>query len=60
MRRGFAACFGALAVLAGIAVGRPAGAFEAWDGRLQVHGELIFSDGSFLQSLLTSPCHFAN
>jgi hypothetical protein len=33
---------------------------ECSGGRLQVHGELIFSDGSFLQSLLTSPCHFAN
>jgi hypothetical protein len=32
---------------------------ECSGGRLQVHGELIFSDGSFLQSLLTSPCHFA-
>jgi hypothetical protein len=30
---------------------------ECSGGRLQVHGELIFSDGSFLQSLLTSPCH---
>jgi hypothetical protein len=30
---------------------------ECDGGRLQVHGELIFSDGSFLQSLLTSPCH---
>jgi hypothetical protein len=30
---------------------------ECVGGRLQVHGELIFSDGSFLQSLLTSPCH---
>ena len=33
---------------------------ECSGGRLQVHGELIFSDGSFLQSLLTSPCHFEN
>jgi hypothetical protein len=33
---------------------------ECAGGRLQVHGELIFSDGSFLQSLLTSPCHFEN
>lgn len=33
---------------------------ECSGGRLQVHGELIFSDGSFLQSLLTSPCHLAN
>lgn len=33
---------------------------ECSGGRLQVHGELIFADGSFLQSLLTSPCHFAN
>jgi hypothetical protein len=32
---------------------------ECSGGRLQVHGELIFTDGSFLQSLLTSPCHFA-
>jgi hypothetical protein len=32
---------------------------ECSGGRLQVHGELIFADGSFLQSLLTSPCHFA-
>jgi hypothetical protein len=31
---------------------------ECSGGRLQVHGELIFTDGSFLQSLLTSPCHF--
>jgi hypothetical protein len=30
---------------------------ECSGGRLQVHGEMIFSDGSFLQSLLTSPCH---
>jgi hypothetical protein len=30
---------------------------ECSGGRLQVHGELIFTDGSFLQSLLTSPCH---
>jgi hypothetical protein len=30
---------------------------ECAGGRLQVHGELIFSDGSFLGSLLTSPCH---
>jgi hypothetical protein len=30
---------------------------ECSGGRLQVHGELIFADGSFLQSLLTSPCH---
>jgi hypothetical protein len=30
---------------------------ECSGGRLQVHGELIFSDGSFLESLLTSPCH---
>jgi hypothetical protein len=30
---------------------------ECVGGRLQVHGELIFADGSFLQSLLTSPCH---
>lgn len=30
---------------------------ECAGGRLQVHGELIFTDGSFLQSLLTSPCH---
>jgi hypothetical protein len=33
---------------------------ECSGGRLQVHGELIFTDGSFLQSLLTSPCHFEN
>ena len=33
---------------------------ECSGGRLQVHGELIFSDGSFLQSLLTSPCHLEN
>jgi hypothetical protein len=33
---------------------------ECSGGRLQVHGELIFSDGSFLQSLLTSPCHDAD
>jgi hypothetical protein len=32
---------------------------ECSGGRLQVHGELIFTDGSFLQSLLTSPCHNA-
>ncbi|HVS99624.1 MAG TPA: hypothetical protein VHE08_03835 [Solirubrobacterales bacterium] len=30
---------------------------ECSGGRLQVHGELTFTDGSFLQSLLTSPCH---
>jgi hypothetical protein len=41
--------------------GRKVGYVEAEcsGGRLQVHGELIFADGSFLQSLLTSPCHFA-
>jgi hypothetical protein len=33
---------------------------ECSGGRLQVHGELIFGDGSFLQSLLTSPCHIEN
>jgi hypothetical protein len=33
---------------------------ECSGGRLQVHGELIFTDGSFLQSLLTSPCHTAD
>jgi hypothetical protein len=33
---------------------------ECSGGRLQVHGELIFTDGSFLQSLLTSPCHSSN
>jgi hypothetical protein len=33
---------------------------ECSGGRLQVHGELIFADGSFLQSLLTSPCHNAD
>jgi hypothetical protein len=38
MRRGFAACFLGLVVLAGVAITRPASAFEAWDGRLQVHG----------------------
>jgi hypothetical protein len=32
---------------------------ECSGGRLQVHGELIFADGSFLESLLTSPCHTA-
>jgi hypothetical protein len=30
---------------------------ECSGGRLQVHGELIFAEGSHLQSLLTSPCH---
>ncbi len=38
MRRGFAACFLGLVVLAGLAIARPAAAFEAWDGRLQIHG----------------------
>jgi hypothetical protein len=39
--------------------GRKVGYVEAEcsGGRLQVHGEMIFTDGSFLQSLLTSPCH---
>jgi len=30
---------------------------ECVGGRLQVYGKLIFTDGSLLQSLLTSPCH---
>jgi hypothetical protein len=30
---------------------------ECSGGRLQVYGKLIFADGSFLPSLLTSPCH---
>ncbi len=30
---------------------------ECSGGRLQVNGKLIFADGSFLPSLLTSPCH---
>jgi hypothetical protein len=32
---------------------------ECAGGRLQVYGKLIFADGSFLPSLLTSPCHTA-
>ncbi len=30
---------------------------ECSGGRLQVHGNLTFTDGSFAQSTLTSPCH---
>jgi hypothetical protein len=30
---------------------------ECVGGRLQVYGKLIFADGSFMPSLLTSPCH---
>jgi hypothetical protein len=30
---------------------------ECSGGRLQVYGKLIFAEGSFLPSLLTSPCH---
>jgi hypothetical protein len=33
---------------------------ECSGGRLQVYGKLIFAEGSFLPSLLTSPCHFEN
>jgi hypothetical protein len=30
---------------------------ECSGGRLQLYGKLIFADGSFMPSLLTSPCH---
>jgi hypothetical protein len=32
---------------------------ECSGGRLQLYGKLIFADGSFMPSLLTSPCHTA-
>jgi hypothetical protein len=49
------ASFGRTYVRDGHKVGYVEG--ECSGGRLQVSGKLIFAEGSFLPSLLTSPCH---